>query len=295
MEKDALLDIILKDIREVDMLVQSFHGSSKVMPAFVNLTIQKVENIKQELELLQILANDGVPPVIASPSAAIVKNEVVPLADNQQLRERLVSPQQTKAAEPVSKSFENQDVLLSVDTTPVIEPEVDKTDLEMEPDKLLSASDNIKPVDVPKSSETKPFVEQPTHVAPSVIVVEHKSEVHIQHGHHAKKNASTLGESLVTDKNSVLDKLQASKETLNPALIGKTVDDIKKAIGINDRFLYQRELFEGNSALMNQTIDEINRMTSFAEAMGFIKANFGWDDQSETTQAFINIVRRKFK
>ncbi|MFT3737904.1 MAG: hypothetical protein QM786_04035 [Breznakibacter sp.] len=78
-------------------------------------------------------------------------------------------------------------------------------------------------------------------------------------------------------------------------LIGKPIDDIKKAIGINDRFLFQRELFSNNAGLMDQTIDEINRLSSFTDAQRFIQSNFDWDYNVATTETFMNLVRRRFK
>jgi hypothetical protein len=77
------------------------------------------------------------------------------------------------------------------------------------------------------------------------------------------------------------------------AVYGKAVDDIRMAISLGDRFLYQRELFGQNAELMQKTLNELNELGSFDEAMNYI-AKFGWDTESNTYQQFIVTLHRRF-
>ena len=77
------------------------------------------------------------------------------------------------------------------------------------------------------------------------------------------------------------------------AVYGKAVDDIRQAISLGDRFLYQRELFGQNAELMQRTLTEINALGSFDEAMNYI-AKFGWDQESNSYQQFIVTLHRRF-
>ena len=47
------------------------------------------------------------------------------------------------------------------------------------------------------------------------------------------------------------------------SLFGAAVEDIRQAISLGDRFLFQRELFAGNGELMQKTLDEINSLGSW--------------------------------
>ena len=76
-------------------------------------------------------------------------------------------------------------------------------------------------------------------------------------------------------------------------LYGKPVDDIRLAISLGDRFLYQRELFGQNAELMQRTLTELNELGSFDEAMNYI-TKFGWDTESNTYQQFIVTLHRRF-
>ena len=78
------------------------------------------------------------------------------------------------------------------------------------------------------------------------------------------------------------------------SLFGAAVTDIRQAVSIGDRFLFQRELFGGNAEKLQQTLTELNSLHSFDEAVAFIE-RFGWDKQSPTHELFINVLRRRFQ
>ena len=78
------------------------------------------------------------------------------------------------------------------------------------------------------------------------------------------------------------------------SLFGTAVEDIRQAISLGDRFLFQRELFAGNGELMQKTLDEINTLSSLGEAMGYVRDNFDWDKDSTAIQLFENVLKRRF-
>ena len=78
------------------------------------------------------------------------------------------------------------------------------------------------------------------------------------------------------------------------AVYGKPVDDIRQAISLGDRFLYQRELFGQNAELMQRTLTEINELQSFDEAMSYINSRFQWDTESNSYQQFVVSLHRRF-
>ncbi|MBR5678515.1 MAG: hypothetical protein IKX20_10330 [Paludibacteraceae bacterium] len=78
------------------------------------------------------------------------------------------------------------------------------------------------------------------------------------------------------------------------AIYGKAVDDIRLAISLGDRFLYQRELFGQNAELMQRTLTELNELGSFDEALVYITTHFQWDTESSTYQQFLVTLHRRF-
>jgi hypothetical protein len=68
---------------------------------------------------------------------------------------------------------------------------------------------------------------------------------------------------------------------------------IVEGIGLNDKFLYIRELFKGDSALYNNTVRHLDTVESLGDAMDFIHRHFDWSKKDETVQKFINLVQRR--
>lgn len=75
---------------------------------------------------------------------------------------------------------------------------------------------------------------------------------------------------------------------------GAPVTDLKQAISIGDRFLYQRELFGKNGELMQRTIADLNGLNTFNEAMEYIDRHFNWDKEQPSYELFVNALHRRF-
>lgn len=72
------------------------------------------------------------------------------------------------------------------------------------------------------------------------------------------------------------------------------IDDIRKGISLGDRFLFQRELFAGDGEKMGKTIENMNKLSSFDEAMTYLNKHFSWDKESQAYELFINLLKRRF-
>ncbi|MBK8698640.1 MAG: hypothetical protein IPN29_03510 [Saprospiraceae bacterium] len=78
------------------------------------------------------------------------------------------------------------------------------------------------------------------------------------------------------------------------------IDDISKAIGINERIFTITELFGGNNQLFNSTLDKLNNCQSFSEAKAVlirevaVPMNWEKEDKLRKAQQFVKHVWRKF-
>lgn len=97
---------------------------------------------------------------------------------------------------------------------------------------------------------------------------------------------------------SLNDKLKQSKIELSELLTEAPVRDLKKAIGINDRFLFINELFRGDEAMYERSIKTINNFSIFPEAQYWIqrelKLKIGWNDTDPVVKQFDQLVKRRF-
>lgn len=97
---------------------------------------------------------------------------------------------------------------------------------------------------------------------------------------------------------SLNEKLKQSKKELSEALKDTPIKDLKKAIGINDRFLFINELFKGDEAMYERSIKTINGFSIYPEAEYWIrrelKTKLGWNDKDDTVRQFDQLVKRRF-
>ena len=71
--------------------------------------------------------------------------------------------------------------------------------------------------------------------------------------------------------------------------------DIKRGVSLNDRFLFQRELFNNNRNEMNNTLEHLNSLGSYEESEKYIRDNFNWDFENQIVNDFLLVVRKGFK
>ena len=98
-------------------------------------------------------------------------------------------------------------------------------------------------------------------------------------------------------KNIAPSKPSVYKEPGEKLLTGikmQAVEDIMVAIGLNDRFLFTRELFNNDSELFKSTINSLNKQASWDDAVAYLNEKFSWNPNDPTLILFLSFVRRRF-
>ena len=97
---------------------------------------------------------------------------------------------------------------------------------------------------------------------------------------------------------SLNDKLKHGKTELIEVFKETPVKDLRKAVGINDRFLFIKELFRGDENMYERSIKTINSFNIYAEAEYWIsrelKLKLGWNNDLVSVQHFDQLVKRRF-
>lgn len=101
-----------------------------------------------------------------------------------------------------------------------------------------------------------------------------------------KRVADVLGGSV-----TVLGDAMAGDDT--PTTPFNRIDDIRKAIGLNDKFLMIRDLFGGDEQKYEDTIDTLNEFEDLDECMIYIVENFRWNPDSEGAKLLVSLIERK--
>ena len=107
-----------------------------------------------------------------------------------------------------------------------------------------------------------------------------------------------INETIAKESPSLNEVLKIPKTEVSEFLTEASIKDLKKAIGINDRFLYINELFRGDEVMYERSIKTINSFSIWPEAEYWIrrelKTKLGWKDDEPTVQQFDHLVKRRF-
>ena len=169
------------------------------------------------------------------------------------------------------------------------EPEVE-IELIVEESDMLNMSE--EPAEEPAA---EPEVETPIEEPMAEVKIEAEEEIEVE-----EEATNTPAEEAVAEPQQEQPQPQSTPShtaTIQPqqtTLFGAAVEDIRQAISLGDRFLFQRELFAGNGELMQKTLDELNALGSLEEAMDYVADNFEWESDSTAVQLFENVLKRRF-
>ena len=97
---------------------------------------------------------------------------------------------------------------------------------------------------------------------------------------------------------SLNEKLKSDVVELKSALNDTPVRDLKKAIGVNDRYVFISQLFRGDEVMYERSLKTINGFRILPEAEYWmereLKVKLGWDENREATRHFYQLVKRRF-
>lgn len=110
--------------------------------------------------------------------------------------------------------------------------------------------------------------------------------------------AKDLNEIVGNAQLSLNERLKGEIVEIGHQLTETPIRDLKKAIGINDRFVFVEELFRGDEVMYERSIKTINAFRIYAEAEYWIerelKVKLGWEEDNPTTRYFYQLVKRRF-
>ena len=115
--------------------------------------------------------------------------------------------------------------------------------------------------------------------------------------HQSKETAREVNDATAQGE-SLNDKLKQGKTELIEVFKETPVKDLRKAVGINDRFLFIKELFRGDESMYERSIKTINSFNIYPEAEYWItrelKVKLGWNNDQPSVQHFDQLVKRRF-
>lgn len=298
MQTEPIITKIKKELKELDMLLEGMAHYPTVPTPLIDLTeskltevilqlrtlkapteeVPKQETLLEPQTIVEIPVPIGEPDVSKQPteqeapqteevpcltniaheelaSITELKEEVVETAKEEEKIEEVIEPSViTNTIDPIKNDISN--------VIPVKNEQIKEVSTPLTEPEITLKNENLK-------TEEKSFAETP-------------------------KITRTLSEShqgSISRNDSLAEKAFSS---IGTKIEQSPITDIKRAINLNDRFRFQRELFNGDNQLFNNTLQAINELNNIDEAQELISSTFNWNYEEAITQEFIQLIHRRF-
>ena len=89
----------------------------------------------------------------------------------------------------------------------------------------------------------------------------------------------------------------AKREDSKPTVLGESIKltaGLRHSISLNDSFRFSRELFKGDTDLMNRVIEQISVMSSYKTAVAFLSSKVEIDEEKEAVVDFLELLKKYF-
>ncbi|WP_167613070.1 hypothetical protein [Maribellus sediminis] len=275
MENKKLLKFLLKDLVEIEELFAE-KGSTGFDAYELEFLQTRFKGAKQIIQMLEDKEgknlNNSTPeePEIS----AVEKEEVVA-----EIPVEAEVPQAVEVAEEISVEEEVEQIEAGTETTAVVETtETVQVTIESEVVEEVAEEEIVAEEPATLTDETAPEVNDD-------LEMEDEPEETV---------GRTLGDSFL--KGQSVNDLMANGNgsgKLENKLSNSPVDNLQRAIGINDRYLYIRELFSGDAEVFAKTVSELDNLNNIQEAVSYLQQNYKWK-KNETSLKFVNLVKRRF-
>lgn len=105
---------------------------------------------------------------------------------------------------------------------------------------------------------------------------------------------AVLGEVINHDVQTLADTIAPPRDMASELLRNEPVTDLRKAIGLNDKFLLIRDLFDGDGEAYERAIEALNDCGDLDDCMIYIAEHYAWNPNSDGAKLLMDLLERKF-
>jgi hypothetical protein len=318
MDNKIILELIKKNLEEINLLVEDLCKGGKYDQVLIEITLAKAKILYQELSLVKPDMQSDITPLIEevgdSNSVQNESDDVVISSNDEvnELSESMASNvEEIKSdfiitEETATLDFHTEPEIITVDETPQNDDIQNQIEDSPEPVNVVVEEVTSEPITEPIAEAINEVTEEVEAETPEEVIhiTVEESEQSIDMPDTDKlidkiiettvdsSEKKVFGEKFKSEP-SLNDRL-ASMQNVEPKIKPLPLSNLKSAIGINDKFLFTRELFNNNSSDFEYTVDKIDNMNTFLEVIEFLEQNYKWTKNS-TSLKFMNLVKRRFE
>jgi hypothetical protein len=273
MEKEKLIHEINRTLETLKMYADRLEkNAGKVHRMDIELMIEKTREIYDRLIQLDTLI---IPFETEIPKTVVVETEK---------QEEKIEPEPEVVVKPATEEIPEPETKETYEK-PVItekEPEEQQEIQHME-------EEPAEPAEIPEEKEVVSHKE----------VREEPEITDAQQDYTETEEDSKSTIDLFSSAEPTISDVYSEQETVTVAdkFNQETVNELREAIGINEKFLFINELFNGDMSKYNKAIDELDEMATYKGAETYLlelKVQHQWEEDSQALMKLTELVKRKF-
>lgn len=103
----------------------------------------------------------------------------------------------------------------------------------------------------------------------------------------------TLGDTLSAGRQTIGDTLRGGEKDMASHIAATERPDLKRSIGLNDRFLMIRDMFDGDADAFDRAIERLDGFRSLDDAIIHIHDTYEWSADSQGVKLLVELLERK--
>ncbi len=278
MEFKDKIEILFKEIQDIKNFVEIIKNNDQISQIESDILKSRIQGLY--ITLLELGKKES-----GSESISMEK-DVSEFEKNYKVIEDL-KPEPEQAEETFS---DDMTFIEEIESLEIEEP----TEVQVEEDESIEEIKEEDKVDEKQEPVSEPVTGQDDDglIKNEKLEMENKVEDRIKQK--SKEVVSDLYKNKQKYRNESLQKERVSSD-ISSKFHNNPITDIASSIGINDKFRYVRELFDGDSSKYSSTIEVLNQVGSEVDAVNYLKDNFSWDMEDKLVSRLLELTRRKLK
>ena len=269
--KQKLLTDIELDVHELKYLMDSFTKEptptlSELLKRSITRMQGRLEELQQEVDAVQVISPSAVE------ETAEEEDEVAGSEED--------SPVIIQSLESVVVKEDEEGEAIVAEEKPVVIAAAAETAAEEEEEAEAAAAAEEEEAEAAAAAEEEE--EEEAEAAAAAAEEEEEEE--------GKKEESAIVEEPVVE--TVVKEEEPKSAVLGESL--KLSAGLRHAISLNDSFRFSRELFGGNTDLMNRVIEQISVMSSYKTAVAFLSSKVELNEEKEAVNDFLELLKKYF-
>lgn len=170
-------------------------------------------------------------------------------------------------------------------------------DSESRPEKVVDISkifdmDSNEPASANTQDSTTPAPSVVKEPSPTHEIYDKRADVIANNSANDVEPKTTLGDIMTQNTQTLADTI-AAPTALGEEISHKGIKSLRNGIGLNDKFLMIRDLFDGDADAYDETIDALDGFDDFDDCIIYIAENFAWNADSEGAKFIMQLLERK--